>query len=197
MVSQAVLEEVAKIPTPANGKDGKDGRDGENGVGLAGFFIDREGAAIATLSDGSTHNLGRIVGADGLPGTNGKDGLAGKDGRDLSLVNLRLELDERTFRVKHADGEVIFTSKIPVPLDRGSFVLGTDYELADEVTFAGQVYIATKDRPSGKPGETSDWRLRSRKGRDGRDGKDGAKGERGPTGPAGNPKPDFGRHPEA
>jgi integrin beta 3 len=192
MVSQAVLEEVAKIPTPANGKDGRDGRDGKDGVGLAGFFIDREGSAIATLSDGTTHNLGCILGKDGLPG------LPGKDGRDLSLVNLRFELDERVFRVKHEDGNVIFSTTIPVPLDRGSYSTIAQYEKSDEVTFAGQVYIALKDNPVGKPGETTDWRLRSRKGRDGRDGKDGARGERGPEGaPAQPPKPDFGRHPEA
>jgi hypothetical protein len=163
VITDLVERSVAAIPKP------------RDGVGLAHIVIDREGCAVVTMTDGSLHSLGKIQGQDGAPG---------RDGRDLSLNNLQFEMVERELRVLHDDGELIFSTKIPVPLDRGIFSDGKQYELADEVTFAGQVYIATKDNPEGKPGVTQDWRLRSRKGRDGRDGKDGAKGERGPQGPA-------------
>jgi hypothetical protein len=52
---------------------GPRGEKGETGIGVAGAFIDRDGKLVVTLSDGATRELGAVVGADGMPGTNGKD----------------------------------------------------------------------------------------------------------------------------
>ena len=206
-IEELIARKVAELPKPRDGIDGKsvaieeveqvvaelveravqdmpapiDGRDGKDGVGAAGAIIDRDGQLIITLTDGSTCALGRVVGHDGTPGP------AGKDGVDLSLSNLEFEeIGERGFRIKFVNGETVksFDKVFPVPIDRGPFSEGREYERGDEVTFGGQTFIATRDSPVGKPGEVSDWRLRSRKGRDGRDGKDGTPGERGPAGPA-------------
>jgi hypothetical protein len=55
IIERAIVDEVAKIPQPKDGKDGRDGINGEPG---------RDG----------------INGKDGAPGIDGKDGINGKDG---------------------------------------------------------------------------------------------------------------------
>jgi hypothetical protein len=73
-------EAVAAIPLPKDGKDGaagakgdagepgqagRDGIDGKNGADLVGtLMIDRKGALIHTLADGSVRDLGIVVGKD-------------------------------------------------------------------------------------------------------------------------------------
>lgn len=64
----------------ANGKDGTDGSAGKDGKSITDTEINSAGELILTLSDGSTLNVGRVVGRDGADGANGKDGLNGKDG---------------------------------------------------------------------------------------------------------------------
>lgn len=58
-----------------DGRDGIDGRDGADGVGVAGAVINRDGELVITLSDGTTRDLGRVVGKDGAPGRDGADGV--------------------------------------------------------------------------------------------------------------------------
>lgn len=65
-----------------NGKDGINGIDGQDGKGISFASINENGQLILTFSDGSTVNLDKIVGTNGVDGENGKDGLNGKDGRD-------------------------------------------------------------------------------------------------------------------
>lgn len=65
-----------------NGKDGINGIDGQDGKGISSASINENGQLILTFSDGSTVNLDKIVGTNGVDGQNGKDGLNGKDGRD-------------------------------------------------------------------------------------------------------------------
>ena len=59
MIDDSVNRAVAAIEKP---------RDGRDGVGLAGSLIDRTGSLILTMTDGSTHNLGTIIGRDGTDG---------------------------------------------------------------------------------------------------------------------------------
>lgn len=41
------------------------------------------------------------------------------------------------------------------------------------MTFGGSLWLAKKESPEGKPGQSDDWQLAVKKGRDGKDGKDG------------------------
>ena len=52
----------------ANGADGKDGKDGKDGVGIAKAEINANGELVLTYTDGTTANLGKVVGADGKDG---------------------------------------------------------------------------------------------------------------------------------
>jgi hypothetical protein len=80
--------EALEVRKPESGKDGADGKDGKDGTGISGAIIDRKGSLILTLTDGSTRDLGCIVGKDGAdgkdgsPGPAGEDGANGKDGAD-------------------------------------------------------------------------------------------------------------------
>ncbi len=53
MIEQAVQRVALALPEP------------KDGIGLAGAVIDRAGSLIITLTDGSTRELGRVVGTDG------------------------------------------------------------------------------------------------------------------------------------
>lgn len=53
---------------------------GSGGTSITDATIDGSGNLVLTLSDGSTINVGPVVGTDGLPGTNGTDGTDGTNG---------------------------------------------------------------------------------------------------------------------
>ena len=53
-----------------NGTNGVDGKDGRDGIGIAQAKINADGELVITYTDGTTVNLGKVVGADG------KDGLS-------------------------------------------------------------------------------------------------------------------------
>ena len=57
-----------------NGVDGKDGTNGADGRGITSTEINASGELVLTYSDGSTANVGAVVGAKGDPGTGGQDG---------------------------------------------------------------------------------------------------------------------------
>lgn len=159
-------------PGPAGdpGKDGANGKDGADGVGLAGAVIDRSGNLILTLTDGSTRDLGIVVGRDGQKGEPGQDGKDGADGLgfdDLEVVHDGL----RAFTFRFAKGEKVkeFPFTLPVVLDCGVFKSGETYAAGDGVTWGGSFWIAQKDTME-KPGEGDGWRLAVKKGRDGKDG---------------------------
>lgn len=88
-VDRATGPLLARIETlekrqPEKGDRGDPGESikGETGVGLAGALIDRSGVLVLTLSDGTTRDLGVVVGKDGQDGTDGADGLPGEPGKD-------------------------------------------------------------------------------------------------------------------
>ena len=55
-----------------DGTPGVHGKDGRDGIGLTGGLITQEGHLALTLSDGTTHDVGPVVGP---PGAKGADGL--------------------------------------------------------------------------------------------------------------------------
>lgn len=60
----------------------KDGADGQNGRGVTTFDVSNEGNLIVNFTDGTSQNVGRIVGRDGI------DGIPGKDGRGVLSVSI-------------------------------------------------------------------------------------------------------------
>lgn len=58
---------------PSQGANGVNGNDG---VGVAKSEVNTSGELIITYSNGDSANLGKIVGKDGLDGTNGQNGLS-------------------------------------------------------------------------------------------------------------------------
>ena len=65
--------------TGANGTNGINGVDGEDGLGILSTALE-SGSLIVRYTDGSTQNLGYIVGPAGQDGTNGTNGTNGVDG---------------------------------------------------------------------------------------------------------------------
>ncbi len=177
-----------------NGKDGSDGLNGKDGIGLAGLLINKDGEAVATLSDGSIHTLGHIVGRDGekgeagQPGAPGADGLHGKDG---TLENIVPVLEDRTLTFHYKDtGTPIegWSVKLPMLIDRGVWSRERAYEIGDVLSYGGSAWIAKADSQGQQPGTDAGadfWRLAVKRGNDGKPGTKGLDGKDGKPGPPG------------
>ncbi|MDB6455011.1 hypothetical protein [Falsirhodobacter sp. 20TX0035] len=173
LIEEHVGKAIKGVPMPKDGRDGADGKDGANGrdgAGIADLIIDRDGALIASMTDGRMKNLGRIIGKDGADGRHGHDGKDGRDGADgASLQDFTVDINgPRPVLRCITAGKV---KEIPIPgfVDRGVFKDGSGYLPGDGVTFGGSFWICQKDT-NAKPGESEDWRLAVKKGRDGKDG---------------------------
>lgn len=90
-----------------NGKDGINGIDGQDGKGISSASINENGQLILTFSDGSTVNLDKIVGTNGVDGQNGKDGLNGKDGRDGIGINTIVVTDDGNLDITLSNGTTL------------------------------------------------------------------------------------------
>lgn len=62
------------------GQDGEDGEDGKDGLGIASIEINANGELIITYTDGTSKNLGNVMGSNGSNGADGEDGKDGEDG---------------------------------------------------------------------------------------------------------------------
>lgn len=94
------IEALEQRPAPERGEKGDRGDAGDagpagrDGVSVRDAFLQREGVLVLTLTDGSTRELGMVVGKDGErgppgetgpkgdPGEKGERGEPGTDGRD-------------------------------------------------------------------------------------------------------------------
>ncbi len=177
------------------GRDGKDGLNGERGAagekgekGADGksFTIEDAKSLLEPMVaqwalDFERRAQGILQGAieripapkDGKDGTAGKDGRDGIDGFKLDHFEAVLDTDGRTVFLTLVSGDKKSHKhlKFPVVLDKGVFREGGPsenslYEKGDGVTFGGSFWIAQKDEPQGKPGQSPDWRLAVKKGRD-------------------------------
>ncbi|MDX0310555.1 hypothetical protein GOC54_05380 [Sinorhizobium meliloti] len=130
-------------------------------VSVRSAIIDRSGSLVLTMSDGTTKDLGPVVGKDGDPGN---DGL-GFDDLDVSYDG------EKSITLKFTQGERVkeFAFTMPVVIDRGVYRDGSEYKAGDGVTWGGSFWIAQKDT-SAKPDAGDDWRLSVKRGRDGKHG---------------------------
>jgi hypothetical protein len=182
VIKELVDQTVASLPKP------------KDGVGVAGAVIDRNGILVLTLSDGSTKELGVVVGKDADRAEIVQliaDEIAKfpkpKDGKDgLGFDDLTVTHDgERKFTLRFIRGEEVkeFSFDLAVPLDRGVWKEGC-YAKGDGVSHGGSWWIAQCDTAA-KPDISRDWRLSVKRGRDGKDGKPGERGERGLKGDPG------------
>jgi hypothetical protein len=179
IIEEIVVNVVSEIPKP------------KDGVGVAGAVIDRQGALILTLTDGTTKDLGVIVGRDGKDGGEGKPGTDGKNGRDgFSPEDFTVRSEDGgrkiIFGLKRGDDVIEREVLTDTVIDRGVWTEGV-YQRGDGCSHGGSFWIAQTDTKA-KPETNADWRLAVRRGRDGkagRDGKDGGQGPAGPQGPMG------------
>jgi hypothetical protein len=181
MVTDQVERAVAALPAPKDGENadmdaafvriGEEvaravaalpvAKDGNDGAGIADLLIDRDGALIATFTDGRTKNLGPVVGTDGKPGET-------FELDDFDIVPLD---DGRTFKFCFTRGAAMhsFEFAFPVILDRGVYVAERQYVEGDAVTWGGSIWIAQRATDTKPDSPESGWRLAVKRGRDGKD----------------------------
>jgi hypothetical protein len=172
------------------GKDGRDGTDGTHGPpGPAGEkgMDGRDGLPGQPGRDGERGP----VGEKGLDGRDGKDGTNGRDG---TIENIKVVYDgKRTVTLCLKDGTPLDGGVLvfPLVLDEGVYRPGEPYTKGSGVTWGGSFWIAQKDQPAGRPGDSSgDWRLAIKRGDVGKPGPigpEGQQGKAGPMGPQGKP----------
>lgn len=190
LVAEAVAEGIAKhfAANPvrdgrdgANGRDGKDGErgpqgergekgiDGQNGAGVADLLIDRDGALVATMTDGRMKSLGVVVGKDGA---NGRDGLDGAGLEDVEpeydsstheLV-LRFGVAGKRKELRYAAGGI---------QHGGYWREGTRAKAGQTWTRGGTTFIAKHDTDAEPSRDSEHWLIFASKGRDGQDGRNG------------------------
>lgn len=177
---KAMIEDAVKaLPVPAAGKDGADGKDGKDGqkgadgAGIADLLVGRDGALVATFSDGRMKNLGVIVGKDGRDGVDGKDGA---DGLGLDAFELEYLSDTHEICVKATCAGRVKELRYPAGgiHGKGYWREGVKAAANDAWTHDGCMWIATKATTAKPEASSPDWFLAARKGRD---GERGAKGQ--------------------
>ncbi len=156
----AISAAIRALPVPQDGKPGDKGDRGADGIGLAGALIDRDGALLVTLTDGTVKSLGPVVGKDGKDGADG-----------ISLDSFEMEYLEETHevRIKAACGGRTKEVRYPAGGLRpaGYWREGTAAKACEAWVHDGSLWIATKDT-TGKPQtKGDDWVIAARKGRDG------------------------------
>jgi hypothetical protein len=204
MVAAQVERAVKALPAPKDGRDGKDGASvtledlapviaaqietlkaqipmPKDGVGIASALVDRNGHLVLTFTDGTTKDVGHVVGKDGAEGLPG-----------LGFDDLRVEqsADLRTFVVKMLRGDRVKECgrfSVPVMLYRDVFDPARTYEIGDVVTKSGAMWHCNT-QTSDVPGTSSAWTLSVQRGRE---GKAGPRGEKGMDGQDGRPGRDL------
>jgi hypothetical protein len=189
LVDDAVAKAVAMIPQAKDGAPGPSGKDGEPG---------EKGDAGINGKDGAAGADGKNITAEDVSGVlesacakwaldferraqdllqraidkfvQPKDGKDGIDG--LSIEDLSVEHDgDGGVKLRFARGDLVkeFTLRLPRFKVKGGYREGVDYVEGDGVSFGGSFFVANKDAPAGKPGESEDWWLAAKRGRDGKD----------------------------
>jgi len=170
---------IKALPVPKDGRDGADGKDGQagekgaDGAGIADLLTDRDGALVATFTDGRMKNLGVIVGKDGRDGVDGKDGA---DGLGLDAFELEYLSDTHEICVKATCAGRVKELRYPAGgiHGKGYWREGVKAAANEAWTHDGCMWIATKATAAKPEVSSPDWFLAARKGRD---GERGAKGQ--------------------
>ena len=145
------------------GKQGDKGADGKDGAGVADLLIDRDGALVATMTDGRMKSLGVVV---------------GKDGRDgLSVDSLEVFYDQDSHEVVErwsAQGKAKEMRRPAGGIKHGGYWReGTKAVAGETWTHGGIAWIAKRSTSTKPERDAADWEIFANKGRDGSDGKDG------------------------
>lgn len=170
LIADAMAKHFAENPV-RDGKDGAKGEAGErgekgvpgekgaDGCGVSDLLIDREGALIATMTDGRMKSLGVVV---------GKNGVDGKDGAGVDGVSL--EYDETTHEVVERWSAGGTAKELRRPAGgihaMGYWRDGTKAKANQAWTHDGSLWIARKDTTTKPCYESGDWQLAAKKGRD-------------------------------
>ncbi|MFZ2252605.1 MAG: hypothetical protein WAW13_00355 [Minisyncoccia bacterium] len=155
LIAELVSQAVSALPVA------------KDGVGAAGALIDRDGNLVLTLTDGTTRDLGRVVGKDG---ETPKDGERGPAGFALEDFDSEIKDGGRTLVLSFTAGEIKHTveHQLDTLIYRGVFKDGDTYQPGDTVSFGGGLWHCNAET-AGRPGEESqEWTLAVRRGRDGK-----------------------------
>jgi hypothetical protein len=195
VITREVQQAVKAIPPATNGQDGKDG------IGVLGALLDRQGHLVLTLSDGTTRDVGLVMGKDvdhsdvervireevaKIPTP--RDGIDGKDG--LGFDDFALAYDPTSgYRLRLAQGERVKEFPVSIPHDAGVYQKSVSYVPGSCVTWANSYWIATAQTDDVPGNGATAWRMVARgiQGKAGPKGDRGDKGERGERGPQGVP----------
>lgn len=167
-IEEVVTRAVALIPKP---KDGENGRDGTSVTTeqIADVVRQRFDTWALEFEREAEARQRHAMGLVPLP----RDGTDGRDGRDgFGLDDFEVQLTTpdggRTLLLELSAGgrTSVSTLRTATPLDRGPFDATKRYVAGDGITYGGHWWIAQKDTPQGKPGESGDWRLAVRRGKD-------------------------------
>lgn len=166
---------IAALPPGIAGDRGERGEKGEPG---------ERGPEGASGRDGqSIQGPIGLPGEKGVDGRDGRDGRDGKDGKDSDITFAQLENAvadsvktgfEAILKSIEIDGRVLKLAGIaikylPIPIYKGVFVRGTEYEHGDMVSFGGSIWHCN-EASTEKPGDGSkSWTLAAKRGRDGKD----------------------------
>jgi hypothetical protein len=155
VVAELVSQAVSTIPVP------------KDGVGAAGAIIDREGNLILTLTDGTTRDLGRVVGKDG---ETPKDGEKGDPGFSLEDFDSEVKDGGRTLVLSFTAGEIKHTveHQLDTLIYRGVFKDGETYQPGDTVSFGGGLWHCDAETTARPGDDAKDWTLAVRRGREGK-----------------------------
>ena len=139
---------------------------GDDGIGISKSEINADGELVLTYTNSQSTNLGKVVGADGINGTNGtdgKDGTNGIDGKDgTGIVNVTISA-EGALSVELSNGTVLNLGNI-----KGADGIGIS---KSEINSNGELILTYTS------GETANLGvIVGAKGADGTDGTDGKDG---------------------
>jgi hypothetical protein len=155
VVAELVSQAVSAIPVP------------KDGVGAAGAIIDRDGNLILTLTDGTTRDLGRVVGKDG---DNGKDGQQGPAGFSLEDFDSEVRDGGRTLVLSFTAGDIKHTveHQLDTMIYKQVFKEGETYQPGDTVSFGGGLWHCDAETTSRPGDDAKEWTLAVRRGREGK-----------------------------
>jgi len=160
LVAAKVEKAVANIhvPEPRNGEDGKDALEIE-------ILPEIDHEKSYTRGVFAIHKGGLWRSYERTSGMRGWEPVV--DG----IADIQIDYDgERGIKIitEKSSGDIVAKEfVIPLVLDRGVYKEGQAYAKNDGVTYAGSYWIAQKDAPVGKPGDSNaDFRLAVKKGRD-------------------------------
>jgi hypothetical protein len=173
-----------------DGRDGRDGKDGAPGRDAAQIEILEAIDEQRSYARGTyARHAGGIVRAFRATDPLSDEGLE-KAGWQVVVAGFRgvefTHVDERSLRVSlvMTDGKSMdHTLQWPVMIYRGIWSEG-EYQRGDTVTRDGSLWHCERTTCD-RPGDTTDWKLATKRGRDGKDGKNGERGERGLQGQPG------------